>query len=176
MISHDYKFIYSHLPKCGGTTVETMLKKYASSSIGNPVAIRNKWWRNKNLFDLYENFPNYYKFTFSRNPYSRIVSAYTHWENKNEKVRGNNFRHFTEQICSFLSESPERIYATVGGNRCKNKTVDSKDFKFPYNDSLLGYHVLPQRYFITEDFDFIGKIENFQTDFDLICERLGIPT
>ncbi len=167
MISHPFKFIYSHIPKCAGTTIEVALKKHASPSLGNELAIENKWWRNKRLFELYSENPSYFKFSFSRNPFDRIVSAYSFFTNHNI-----SFKNFVFEVELFLNHNPQNIFKEVDNNFCCNPSVN-KTF-MPLNDPLLGYHVLPQNYYITSKFDFIGKVENLQNDFDQVCESVGL--
>ena len=167
MISHPFKFIYSHIPKCAGTTIEVALKKHASPSLGNELAKENKWWRNKRLFELYSENPSYYKFSFTRNPFERIVSAFTFFTNNNI-----SFKNFVLEIELFLDHNPQNIFKEVDHNFCCNPSVH-KTF-MPLNDALLGYHVLPQNYYISPKFDFIGKVENLQNDFDQVCESVGL--
>ena len=109
MISHPFKFIYSHIPKCAGTTIEVALKKHASPSLGNKLAKENKWWRNKRLFELYSENPSYYKFSFTRNPFERIVSAFTFFTNNNI-----SFKNFVLEIELFLDHNPQNIFKEVG--------------------------------------------------------------
>ena len=52
MISHKHKFIFIHIPKAAGTTIEKTLFPYASASFGSPFAKRDKCYRNKGLFNI----------------------------------------------------------------------------------------------------------------------------
>ena len=48
--------------------------------------------------------------------------------------------------------------------------------RYPFNDNgNIGYHLLPQSYFIPPNISFIGKLENLQKDFNAICANRGMP-
>lgn len=179
MISHQYKFIYSHIPKAGGTTIENFLEPYSSKTFGNNAD--KKWLRNKKLFDAFEDYPDYYQFSFTRNPWGRLFSCYTSFTSGCESystasTTNCSFFDFVKAIDLFLSESSnvQSYYSNIQNNTCIGN-LNGINIKAPCNSPMVGYHALPQVYFVRDNFNFIGKIENFQKDFNLVCEKIGIP-
>ena len=157
MISHKHKFIFIHIPKCAGTTIERTLYDYASdvSDIMPDCkwSIRTKNLRNEHLFNSIDKHNDYFTFTFCRNPYDRLVSAYTFFKLKEKYHTFNNF--------------------IKNSNVFKNcEKILKKDF---CQTTGLIYHFLPGVYFIKHGVDFIGKVENLQEDFDIVCDKIGIP-
>jgi hypothetical protein len=63
-----YQCIFFHIPKCAGMSV-------AQGLFGNQGASHITLTHAKLIFGLH-NFNNYFKFTFVRNPFDRVVSAY----------------------------------------------------------------------------------------------------
>ena len=47
-------------------------------------------------------------------------------------------------------------------------------FKSFFNSKAFEMHYKPQSYFINKNIDFIGRFENLQEDFNLVCKKLGI--
>lgn len=179
MISHQYKFIYSHIPKVGGTTIENILAPYASTTVGKNAD--KKWLRNKKLFDAFKDYPDYYQFSFTRNPWDRLLSCYTFFtfgcESYSTASKINcSFFDFVQAVDLFLSESnnAELYYSIIQDNTCVGN-LKGISIKSPCNSPMIGYHALPQVYFIRDNFNFLGKIENFQKDFDIVCDKIGIP-
>lgn len=116
IINYDLKAIFFHNPKCGGNTVQSILKQYNFfyecneehenyidflddesyiKDIRDPHTIRKMGkYRyfyshqdsNKEIMD------NYFKFIYVRNPYTKILSAYMYLkrrlENDNNTIRG----------------------------------------------------------------------------------------
>ena len=77
MISHKHKFIFIHIPKCAGCSLKEHLVKNSDNKLINSG--------HESLDVLLKNFSlkteDYYKFTFVRNPWDRIVSLYFFWLN-----------------------------------------------------------------------------------------------
>lgn len=97
MYSHDYKFIYVHIPKSAGT----FIKHYLLSNI-EPEYENNQ--NQQDYDDKYRvtceralsaitidvpNYEEYFKFTIVRNPFDRVVSMYTY-------LGGWKFDYFVE--------------------------------------------------------------------------------
>ena len=143
MINHKHKFIFIHINKCGGTTIDTLFN--------GEFAGHKKAFYYKELYP--KEFNNYFKFAFVRNPWDRVVSFY-HYQVK----RKWDFYPFNETISfkKFVKEwlRQMRRQTTLSTNSCYDWISDK-------NDDLLV--------------DFIGRLENFQQDFNTICDKIGIP-
>ena len=164
MISHKHKFIFIHIPKCAGTSIERTLYDYASdvSDIvsDNKIAEVDKKWcietknlRNEHLFKFINRHNDYFKFTFCRNPYDKLVSAYKFFRLAKKYT---TFRNFIKDT---------KLFKDV-------KNILEQDFCL---NTGLEYHLLPGVYFTKHGVDFIGRFENLQEDFDTVCDKLGIP-
>jgi len=142
MIDHKNKFIFIHIPKCGG------------NSLKQAIDIRGHD-HSKISAKQYFEYMKYIKFTFVRNPWDRFVSAYAYI------ISGGMG---TELDLSF------------------KKIVESHDtFKrFACEAPFVEYlHFVPMFDYINiggrNQMDFVGKIENFKSDFNTICDKIGIP-
>lgn len=179
MISHKHKFIYSHIPKCAGTSIESALANFSSKpKYGTQEGKKKKWLRNKLLFEKYNKYPTYFKFSFCRNPWDRMVSCFHFFQQfPNEFIRipeEETFENFILNAKYFLLQQskPQEFFKQVP----KNFVVFEKKTKtnFAYNQ-LISYHLLPQSYFISKKFDFIGRFESLNKDFERVLKYLDLP-
>ena len=116
MISKNLKCIYIHIPKTGGMSIESMLgedlKKIHQSSIkikhGTP-----KEWKYSKYWEYY------YKFTFVRNPWDRVVSAYLYnlkmsdtnsSQHDREKIKEYGIDGFNEYVLNHLQNTKSRFF------------------------------------------------------------------
>jgi chondroitin 4-sulfotransferase 11 len=155
LISHKHKFIFIHIPKTAGTSISSVLNPfceelYPSIKHSNAVKIKEKFGS-----DIWN---EYFKFTFIRNPYERLLS----WYNMIEKNmwRPNLFQsHIKKNIHSFS----EFIM----------------DDKHPIGINKLPQQRISQFKIISENgrviVDFVGRYENLNEDFNYICNKLNIP-
>ena len=98
MISHKHKFIFIHIPRTGGTTIEHMLKNYQEGNLieqGGGIWVPDEATQLKILkvypdfnfkndskhmtanqwkLVLGDDYQNYYKFTIVRNPFDKCLS------------------------------------------------------------------------------------------------------
>jgi hypothetical protein len=167
IVSEHPKFIFIHIHKVAGTSITKALVPYAGKawktaavwaleSLGftrgmnrvlshpYPPHIRAK--------DLAErmgrqHFDSYYSFAFVRNPWDWQVSQFTYMRKDPDQFRGtvgSSFQTFDDYIRW----------------RCSHEVVLQRDFVF----SETGEQLV----------DFVGKLENLESDFRIIEERLGI--
>ena len=150
MISDKHKFIFIHIPKCGGNSIGS------SHYTGFGHNLRQKNF--KYFKDTERKHTAQFTFTFVRNPWDRLVSSY--------------------------------FYLKNGGN-CKEDKTDFENFFIHYSsfeDMLLNWndifynqiHFKPQWEWICDDdeniiVDYVGRVENFQEDFNIVCDKIGIP-
>ena len=166
ILSHKKKFIYIHVYKVAGTSIRTVLKEYDDLSysdfsfvenvkfyIGKRINFLSRWAidhinANQLKLHLSENvFNTYFKFAFVRNPWGWQVSLYHYMLQYKE--------HHQHKLISKMKSFDEYIEW-----RINNDMGLQKDFLYDKNGKLLV--------------DFVGKFENLQEDFDIICSKIPI--
>jgi hypothetical protein len=170
-ISHRLHCIFIHIPKTAGTSIEKalgifgdwrqenrrMMFGYTSARRTNGKEFSSPFLQHFTARELMEVLPadiwSYFKFTFVRNPWDRIVSVYS-----------NKDPH----LCQF---------ARSRGIELEGTSFD--DFVARTMD-LDHAHLRSQAdYIIGESgehlIDFVGRWERLDQDFAEICERIGTP-
>ena len=160
VVCHIRKIIFIHIPKTAGSSIEHLLRdegKYELDFIGVRNGRSTHHYMGIELkLILKELYPTYYKFSFVRNPYDRLISEYF-W------CRIENVGHkFNKTFDEFLDYVEDVI---------KNK----KFFKPIDND-----HFIPQYSFLFFNnkliVNNIFKYEDIETVAPLIKKRLKIKT
>jgi len=99
-----------------------------------------------------ERFPDeaqsYFTFSFVRNPWSRVVSLY----HRKEGIQMKNKMSFIQFV----------DWIKLATDTCNMPTPKKNMIDF----FKLGNKV---------KIDFIGKLENLQEDFNIVCDKIGIP-
>ena len=95
---------------------------------------------------------NKFKFAFVRNPFDRLASCYRHVIQKGSLQN--------------IQDNPN-FYREMSFN-------DFVDAILKIQVSDMDIHFRPQYTFIPETPDFLGKFENIEEDFKIICEKIGI--
>tara|TARA_B100002052_G_C15886579_1_gene601863 strand:- start:4753 stop:5475 length:723 start_codon:yes stop_codon:yes gene_type:complete len=149
---HDNSCIFVHIPKTAGISLSKSI--FGDQSDTTHLSVR----RLRLLFDKNE-FNNYYKFTFVRNPWDKLFSCYRYLKN------GGDSNYHTNWINNELNNYNDF-------NSFVEKWVNYKNI---YTFS----HFLPQSWFIVNsnneiNVDFIGRYENLNKDFQKICSELSI--
>lgn len=133
---------FIHIPKCGGTSI----KKAIGVNTGHQTLSSMK----KSMADKHYN--NSFKFSFVRNPYSRLQSLYMF--NKKHKIKG--------------------LQENIPFNDWITATLLRHEKPYYYDAS----HFAPAIDWITVDdqigVDFVGTVESIYHDFDKLCYMLGI--
>ena len=145
--------LFFHIPKTAGISI--------SKSLFGDV----KWGhRSVSFYKSYygeDTFNTLYKFCFVRNPYKRLFSAYTFLK------QGGINNQDLEFSKSYLKE-----YTNF--NEFVLKGLEKKEI-------MNWVHFKPQYTFICDEndkvvMDFIGKVENLNTDFNTVCKQLNIKS
>lgn len=155
MISHKYKCIFIHIQRTAGSSIEKWM-------------CGKDWWHiepeTKHLLasqarEVYSKYwDDYYKFSFVRNPWDRVVSCL-----KFSKYFG----------ITYNSKLDLETYKQRFGFP-KMLEVDNRYYK---KENIVSEkhqsHAVYQN-IIDEDLDFVGRFENLEQDANFLREQLGI--
>ena len=138
------KFVWFRIAKCGTRSTLAALREYVTDfDIEQGFKIRYSS----------EQYSDYFKFTFVRDPYSRIVSAW------NDKI----------------------LLGNSGGGKFDSDLVNRiQDFRFfvdwliDQDPKTVNIHFRPQALLVSEEVDFVGRMENFNEDLPNVLKEIGI--
>ena len=155
IISPKYKAVFIANPKCGSMTVHKTLRKcIEDEELIEELLNPDKHMPCSELMEKSPQYENYFKFAFVRNPWHRVVS----WYFFEKAIPGKNFKDASE-------------------NKLKRDTSNIS-FKEFITNTWFRDRVWANRkqfqYKFTKDCDFIGKTENLQEDFNIVCDKIGI--
>jgi hypothetical protein len=178
-ISHEYKFIFFSFPKTGSESVRAMLEPY-SDIHGVP------YWEKSDEHPFYShispaevkalfvergwNYDEYYKFTFVRNPWARLVSLY-------------NMIYFTRpprSLAGKLRAWLRRFSTPSFGDWLQSTRPEGEGAGGPPNQrwQVYGAYSLAS-YILDEDanalVDAVIRLEAIDEDLPAVLERVGIP-
>jgi chondroitin 4-sulfotransferase 11 len=159
MIFTKLKTIFIHIPKTAGQSVEKILG-------ANVKKVHQSTWDYKHGYPNcqdYERFwDQYYKFTFVRNPYARLVSAYFYdlqMVNKEVDIGTAKLLHSRRRIIKRLGEAgfEEFVYDHLP------RLVKKDLYYSPQSKWIKGY-----------EYDRIGRVEKFDDEMKDLCFILGV--
>jgi hypothetical protein len=162
MLSRDYKCIFVHIPKVAGQSIERvflglhglswenraplLLRPNDNPALGPPRLAHLKASEYVTCGHVtQEDFDSFFKFSFVRNPWSRLVSVYRYLG----LARDMPFKRFLVEKFSGEEEWEPRLFC-----------VPQYDFLFNENNRQLV--------------DYIGRFEDLQAGFDHVCASIGL--
>lgn len=194
LISHEHEFIFIHIGKTGGTSIEKVL----CTQLGIDFERTKKdpdgnWWKHiwakgmrkqvgKNTWD------NYFKFAFVRNPYDMIVSLYSMYTQYPEYTNRelypalyhpwNQYDSFNEMVLGMghdIHEPDDQWRRQLDKLNAQTHTDVWNGLANLYTSYLTeswkgenGYGEILV--------DFVGRFENLDEDFAFACEQIGLPS
>jgi len=175
--SEKYNFIYLHTPRTGGASVQSALKQidlgcfHTFDSIHSGVEHRSSERAKEFLGDRIWN--NSFKFCFVRNPYSWFLSG----------IHSSLSWSYPNLEYSILVNNGKQIAVPVDGIVKKTHVVLRESlFQFYWqqqnrgvvrDDNFYDYHI-GQDVWASDEMDFIGRFESLQSDFNYVCDEIGL--
>jgi hypothetical protein len=165
LLSRSHKFIFVHIAKTAGSSIEHALKQYSDVTI----ELRNNdtWQEGKHLsikqieekFTL--NLDRFFKFTIVRHPVSRVFSFYNFIKARFGKDHVNDLDPAQVKIYNALSDLSFSEWIESGAW----ETVSSlRKNQVDYITNSEGKIIM----------DFTGRIENLENDFKAILDKLNL--
>lgn len=150
MISHKHNFIFIHIPKCAGSSIKDFYfdKPKLDWKVPNYELLYG-WCPKRKIhlqhatsqqlleLDLIkpEVWEDYFKFTFTRNPYDRAVSDYF-WLQKDRNIKGK-FKDYITKSGVFKSVLRDNSIKEYRGDHLQQQT-DFFEFSGQYNLNYIG--------------------------------------
>lgn len=165
MICSEYRCLFVHIPKTAGQSVEHVFLRLAGLTWETRAPLLLRGNEDPRLgpprlahltaaeyvscgYLTAPEFASYFKFSFVRNPWDRIVSEY-------------KYRRYPVST-DFKTYLFKRLPAS-GWSEAYRHVIPQHDFLYDEEGRLLV--------------DFVGRFESLQADFDAVCARIGIaPT
>ena len=171
IISTEPPFLFVHIPKTAGTSVEEALFHYQAfeyHTSPHNITQQYKDFLPRELFD------SMFKFCFVRNPWDLMVSSYKYW------VRNNHIKMTFEEWILWRYDG-----GVIGDMIDRIDDDPNTDTQLQYSEKFSRLTVAfymnrtPQSLFFLDEsgnylVDFIGRFESIQEDFDFIVNTLKL--
>ena len=165
MISHEHKCIFIHIPRTGGSSIEKFFtNKSCFNQNGSPEELDLYFGYSgpeikhiiastaKKLYADY--WDDYFKFSFVRNPWDRMVSMA-----KYPEFYGCTINTEFINISEYLKKFP-------------NIEIDERSLSANYVGKSLSNAVYLN--LLDEPLDFVGTFENLKQDIEFICDKIKL--
>ena len=153
MIIHKNKCVFVHIPKTAGTSICSFFISNGAYQHDGHYYQTHETIKELEITNSDE-MDKYFIFSFVRNPFERLVSYY------NSKI---NTKYFPKEIS--FKEMCRKIY--------KNERKRIRDRNFLRHTRGCYDYLKNENGEI--NINFVGKFENLQNDFRIICNKIGIP-
>ncbi len=164
LISDKHQFIFIHIRKAAGSSINNLLKPFSNMQPRDILSrLKSKSRIEKDYHKFYfqahddinlvksimppEIFKSYFKFSFVRDPWARLVSEYEYI--RKEKTHGRHKKVVKMDFRAYIKYQARRFEAHQ-----INMLTDREG-------KLL--------------MDFTGKFENLNDDWRFVCEQINIP-
>ncbi|NEO31070.1 MAG: sulfotransferase family protein [Symploca sp. SIO3C6] len=194
LIDHQHKFIFIHIGKTGGTSIEQVLCDYLNIDFAktelNP---EGEWWKHAWAGDMKkyvgeQTWHDYFTFAFTRHPFDMILSLYSMYtqypEYTNPEVHLDLYHPWNQY------ENFEDFILSMG--ECRHEPNE----KWRFQLDQLGVQGIMNTWYTIENLqtsyltnswkgkqngkgeilvDFVGRYENLTEDFHKVCQIVGLP-
>ena len=173
MISLMKRFLFIHVPKTGGNSIQNILRHYSEDNIVKLAQHHDgieRFQVRNSQYNITKHSPlshyksvlepdvycKLYKFATIRNPWDRMISYYF---SPNRSVKDWNREEFLGLVNKAMT-----LRHYISNGTCQNIELSNLiTYKFPCHKK------------INADIDFLIKFERIDHDFKTVCKRLEIP-
>lgn len=170
-IIDSLKTIFIHVPKTGGISIDRYFRENY-----NLVDFTGHHSASEIKVKFPENFDNYFKFAFVRNPWERLASAFFFldqggYSKIDAVIREKYLLKYAGNFSDFVLDLPNNLEFVKAPTLPSELGVDGLPFPTA--------HFVEQAYWICDNdnkilVDFVGRFENLQSDFEKICKKLEL--
>jgi len=165
------KAIYFFIPKVACTSIKKVIADsldYKIKNINDPQSIHLIHFPYEKRNEIKKG-DDFFKFAFVRNPWGRILSSYKQKISDNSNVNNREFKDGVFKPWKQMYGA--KFWAGMSFKEFVNEV-------FLISDEFAESHFRSQHTFLTDSKgellpDFIGKFENLQEDFNIVCKEIG---
>ena len=154
MINHKHKCIFIHIPKTGGTSIESALGDWGLTP-HNECELMGDTYRSQHhtLQSVKKSLrENYFKFAFVRNPWDRAVSSYCYYRDGGNKKSDSHLQELLpSDFKSFVAHEWNVIPKIARKDQFSYLEVDGK-----------------------VELDFIGRFERIEYDYEYVSKKIRL--
>ena len=150
-VNEQKQFIFIHVPKTGGSSIERMLFDRSMDSEHKLLSDYRRTYR----------YREYFKFAFVRNPYFRTISMFIYFKS------GGNQKHDLWKICTLFEKLKNLDHFVDFFQNSDHKWFRTHEFfaHFRQTDYLFDGCCTV---------DFVGKLEHFEEDFTKLSKLIKV--
>ena len=149
----ERKAVFIHIPKAAGSSIASAL---FGGNVGHKPYSRFHAYAPKELQE-------YFTFSFVRNPWDRLYSAYRYFAAVVGQCQHRDHRWASEMLAG--KPDFQSFVSSLGNPAYRRRVLRYDHFRDQSGWVMLGKNV---------GVDYLGRFETIQTDFDSICDQLGI--
>lgn len=171
MIFPSINALFIHIPKCAGMNI---LNNFVSNNIFFEKECCHK---RMSSFEQHQ-VDDLFKFTFIRNPWDRIASHYffngpgaPQWPELLFTLHNKNRYYEIKRQYRYPSGFQDIKFDEYIKNYVCNDSISPNPQNFGVSKSIL-YNLKNKQDKV--DFNFIGRVENFETDFRILLQKLNL--
>ena len=155
MISTRYKFIFIHVPKTAGNSIQAILKQYSEDKINN-IKVKGE----KVVQNFYVSNPQ-----LKTSKHSPLNQYYYGWKKEfgdiDQYIKFGTIRNPWDRAISYYFF------------RSKDKRFNKKSFLNSLTrQSMFNFFQIDGK---LDEIDYFIRFENIQSDYDIVCDKIGIP-
>lgn len=163
VLSQDPPFLFLHIPKTAGSSIEEALFHYQSFdyfTIQHGCALQYKDWLNDDFYF------SLFKFAFVRNPWDLQTSSYRYYVLQSG-IDMTFKEYITWKFTGSIQDMVDRL------------PKDNPDARIDWLQQAFYIHRGPQTYFLIDErgkflVDYIGSFERITEHFDIIAKKLDL--
>jgi|TARA_Y100000034_G_scaffold38117_1_gene46826 chondroitin 4-sulfotransferase 11 len=182
MVEFEKKLIYIAIPKTASGSVRSIFQGSLGvfSKYGGPEGCHSTYMdAKKEILEINENINEYFSFSFVRNPWDRFVSQFLHPPMPGMPPLWVDYlKNLGAPHRPWRLPGPDEFRGTINEklNFFIKNILNEPFFMSTYEEALMFW---PQTDFICDNkgemrIDFIGRFENLQEDFNVVCDKIGI--
>jgi Sulfotransferase family len=174
----EHRLIYICVPKCASTTIKMALSRLGGRSPASSAQLHKRRYSGLNspvragltTFHRLATSPGTLRFSFVRNPYARLVSAWADKFQNKPLIPGDSF------IDQYLTHRSAIDPLLPEGSDCTLSFDQFARFACATADRRVDPHWHLQSDLISMPgvtLDFVGKVESFDKDFTRVLDHVG---